>query len=302
MEAIDQALIERYMANEMTTTERKHFEQRLALETGLHQEFEEYKLVMEAIKLAEREELLKRFRQRDKILDSKGRMHSINRNRRFWLLSAAALITMIIAWKFFIQPGRNSDQAQDLPKDSTPIQQTLPVQKDTIQVQKDTIQVDEIKKKKKEEVKPVTKPSGKELYADNFEPYTDDTLNPTTRSDEDEMSALEKFQLSYWNGNYEEALAAFQNLGPALQENDNLRFIRANALMVVSQFDEATIILGGVSKNPKSTYKTEALYYLALCEVRNGQFDSARKNLTNYIGNPDALKKEKAKKLLTDLK
>jgi hypothetical protein len=296
MEALDQTLIERYLANEMTAIEQSVFEKRLALESGLQQEFEEYKLVMEAVKLAERQELLQRFRDRDKILDRKTGLRSLHPNRRIWMLSAAAILMMIIAWRFFIQPGHNSDQAQQFPKDSTNIQQPLPIQQDTLQEE-------ELNKEKKEEVKPKTnKPSGKELYADNFEPYMDESLNPTSRSDEEEMSAFEKFQLSYWKRNYNDALAAFQKLSPALQENDNLRFLRAIALMALSQVDEAAIILEEVSKNPKSTYKTEAVYYLALCYVRNEQFDSARKKLTSYLSDPDALKKDKAKTLLNDLK
>jgi len=295
MEALDQTLIERYLANEMTTTEKSHFEKRLALESELQQELEEYKLVMEAIKLAERQELLQRFRDRDKILDRKSRNYSIRPNRRYWVLSAAAIVMMVIAWRFFIQPAHHADQAQDFPKDSTLIQQNLPVQQDTPQE-------DKINNEKKEEVKKVTtKPNGKELYADNFEPYTDDSLNPTSRSDEDDMSALEKFQLSYWNRNYKEALAAFQKLIPAQQENDNLRFLKANAMMALGQLEEAAILLDGVSKNPKSMYKTEALYYLALCEVRNEHFDSAKKNLTTYLGDPGSLQKAKAKTILTKL-
>jgi len=297
MEALDQALIERYLVNEMTATERTHFEQRLALETGLRQELEEYKLVMEAVKLAERQELLQRFRDRDKILDRKTMLHSLNPNRRFWMLSAAAILMMIIAWRFFIQPGHDSDQAQQFPKDTTNIQQTLPIPQDTLQK-------DELNKEKKEvPMAENTKPKkGTELYADNFKPYTDETLSLASRSDEDEMTAFEKFQLDYGKANYKEALETFQKLSPAQQANDNLRFLRANALMVLHQFDEAVTILDKVSKNPKSIYKTEALYYLALCEVRKEQFDAARKNLTNYINEPDALEKGKAKTLLTDLK
>jgi tetratricopeptide (TPR) repeat protein len=297
MEAIDQNLIERYLANEMTATEKTHFEQRLALETGLQQELEEYKLVMDALRLAERQELLQRFRERDKILDKKNGIPSTNHNLRFWMLSAAAVLTMIIAWRFFIQPGHNADQANQFPKDSTTIQQPLPVQKDTLQR-------DELKNDKKEEpMAENTKPKkGTELYADNFEPYMDESLSVASRSDEDEMSAIEKFQLAYSKRNFNEALAAFQNLSPAYQENPNLRFLRAIALMALSQFDEATLILNEVSKNPKSKYKTEALYYLALCEVRKGQFDSARKILTNYLGDPDADQKAKAKTLLDDIK
>jgi tetratricopeptide (TPR) repeat protein len=204
---------------------------------------------------------------------------------------------MLFTWRFIIQPARNSDQAQIVPKDSTNIQQPLPVQKDTLQR-------DELKNEKKEEPMAETTKlkKGRELYADNFEPYTDESLSIASRSDEDDMSAFEKFQLEYGKANYKEALETFQKLTPAQQENDNLRFLKANALMAVNQFDEVSTILDKVSKNPKSNYKTEALYYLALCEVRKGQFDPARKNLTNYLGDPDALKKVKAKTLLADMK
>ena len=57
----------------------------------------------------------------------------------------------------------------------------------------------ELKEDKVKEQKP-SKPKvdGEELYAANFETYKDESMNPTSRSDEDELTAYEKFQLFYW--------------------------------------------------------------------------------------------------------
>ena len=296
MEALDQNLIERYWANEMSTSEKRNFEQRLALEAGLQQEFEEFKLSMEAIKLAERKELLQRFMQRDKILDKKNQVNHPGRTRTLWLLSAAAIIlAVMVAWNFLLSSTHSIDQANNTIPDTLTLDQKMPLQKDTLQIN-NSKEEEKIERKKDK-----AKSNEQVLYAANFETYKDDSMDPTSRSGEDELTTFEKFQLFYWEGNNAAALDEFNKLDPTYQANDNLRFLQANSLLALKRTAQAKQILLDIQKNNKSNYKTEVMYCLAWCDFQNGNLDATRKTLKNYIATENAQKKDNARKILAKL-
>ncbi|MFZ1676509.1 MAG: hypothetical protein WBP41_20685 [Saprospiraceae bacterium] len=293
MEQIDQTLIERYLANELTLSERNEVERRAKDDTQFRKDLAECKLSIEAIKLSEREELKNRFRQRDKILDKKNNNRSGGKSVSFLWLAVAAAVSILMAWYFIYAPEqRTIDQAKNDIKDSTLIVQNPPVVIDTIKTNAP----------KNEDKHPTRKKrTGQELYAENFEPYKDDTMDPTSRSGEEDLKPRDRFLLNYWEGNSKEAQAAFKSMIPSDQQNDNYRFIYANVLMSLNMTNEASLILTGVVQNPKSIYATESLFYLGLCNLKVGKEDEARKNLEAYIHHPDAQYKEKAKKIFAEL-
>jgi len=296
METLDQTLMERYWANEMSTTEKRNFEERLSLEAGLQQEFEEFKLTMEAIKLAERKELLQRFMQRDKILDKKNLVNHPGRTRTLWLLSAAAIIlAVMITWNFLLSPTHTTDQANNTKQDTLIVDQKLPLNKDTLQINKSK------EEEKVERKKDKSKSDEQELYAANFETYKDESLDPMSRSGEEELTTLEKFQLLYWEGKNVAALDEFNKLSTTYQANDNFRFLQANSLLALNRTEQAKKILLDIEKNQKSIYKSEVLYYLAWCDIQNENIDAARKKLKNYIATPNAQQKDDAHKILAEL-
>src|SRR5688500_5835007 len=100
MEERDRILIERYLAQEMTATEKLEFENRMLHDALLRTEVEQYQLAIEALKIAQREELKDRFRQRDKILD-KGNTRHISGRRSLWLLAAIITGVIILSWSLY---------------------------------------------------------------------------------------------------------------------------------------------------------------------------------------------------------
>jgi len=313
METLDQILIERYLGNEMTAVERSDFEKRLAIEPELKQELEEFTLVMEALKVAERKELLNRFHRLDLELDKKKGNSPLNFTRNIWLIfAAAAVIAAFLGWRLLFTSENNATLETNVnPPDSVIVQQPILVKEDTVQEkelikevdQKNVTQKDKGPKDPSNQIMAVSASSdGEELYADNFEPYVDESMSVTSRADEDNLTPYEKFQLSYTDKNYNEAIEAFKKLSPSLQQNDNIRFFQANALMAVNHISEASVILNEILNNPKASYKTEALYYLALCDVKNGKFESARNKLLKYTEQPGAEQKQKAASILAGLK
>lgn len=313
METLDQILIERYLGNEMTAVERSDFEKRLAIEPGLKQELEEFTLVMEALKVAERKELLNRFHRLDLELDKKKGNSPLNFTRNIWLIcAAAAVIVAFLGWRLLFTPENTATLETNVnPPDSVIVQQPILVKVDTVQEkelikevdQKNVTQKDKGPKDPSNQIMAVSARSdGEELYADNFEPYVDESMSVTSRADEDNLTPYEKFQLSYTDKNYNEAIEAFKKLSTSLQQNDNIRFFQANALMAENHISEAIVILNEIVNNPKAAYKTEALYCLAMCDVKNGKFESARNKLLKYTEQPRAEQKQKAASILAGLK
>lgn len=294
MEQIDQTLIERYLAGELSPSERNVLERRADSDPQFRKELNEYKMTLEALKLSQREELKNRFRQRDKILDKKD---NTGASSKYYVLMmvAAGIISILIAWHFLYTPDRPIDQAKSDSKDSIEIVQNPPVIIDTIKTNPIKIKG----KENKEPVKP--KNTGQQMFAENYEPYKDESLDPTSRSGEENLTPLKKFLLSYWEGKNKDALTAFGTLNPSYQQNDNYRFLYANVLMALNKTDEAGLIMSGIIQNHRSIYTTEARLYLALCQIKAGKNAEAKKNLKTYLEAMDATQKEKARKILDEL-
>ncbi|MEP6646136.1 MAG: CDC27 family protein, partial [Saprospiraceae bacterium] len=165
----------------------------------------------------------------------------------------------------------------------------------------DTIKTNLIKIKGEENKEPVkTKNSGQQIFAENFGPYKDESMDPASRSGNN-LQPFEKFQLYYWEGNAKNAYAVFDSLKTSDKQNDNLRFLYANVLMSLNKTQEASLILNGIIQNHKSIYSAEAKYYLALCNIKAGKIEEAQKNLKTYLADGDAIQISNAKKILKEL-
>ena len=265
MEDLDQTIIERYLANDMSAAERIEIEQRAQQDPGFRKELEEYKHAVKAVRLSERDELRNRFKQRDINLDKQIKGTSSGRNIRTLMIVAIGILIALLAWKFLSPDNR----------------ETTPMQNDG----RDTILVKE--------------PG--DVFAANFEPYSDGFMDPTRRGQETTLSPLEKFQLNYWTKKYPETIHSFKELTKAQQENDNLRFVYANALMATGNTLDAEPILAKITSNPQAIYRTEARLYLALSEIKNNKIAEARENLKAYRDQPESTQKELAEKLLAEL-
>lgn len=296
MEQIDQTLIERYLADEMTLSERNEVERRAKDDAQFRKDLAEYKLSIEAIKLSEREVLKNRFRQRDKVLDQKNTAGRQGTRYYMLIMAAAAVISILVAWYFLYTPDRTIDEAKNETRDSTSLVQNPPVIIDTIK--KNDVKNKEIKPTK-EDHKP--KKTGDQIFAENFEVYKDDAMDPTSRSGEENLKPQEKFQLQYWEGKYKDAQATFRTLSPAEQQNDNLRFLYANVLMAMNKTVEASLILKGIIQNHKSIFTSESQLYLALCEIKADKNSEAKKYLQAYLQEKDVTKREMARNILKGL-
>lgn len=299
MEERDIVLIERYLAGELTLSERAEVERRAQEEPAFKKEFTEYMMALEAIRLAGREELKNRFRQRDKILDGKSaQVKRFNPGNHFWKLAAGVLIMILLGW--LIYKGYQKPYEENI---ITEVEMDSVIDKNidtTGSLQNTELRASNEEKKENKKILK-TRNKSEELYADNFEPYRDESMEPMARGDEDELSAFEQFELYYWDKNFEKAVAAFESMSESQKQNDNLRFLYANALMGLGKTDKAINILTDIIKNNKSIYKVEANLFLALSYLRVGNESEAKKHLDIYLKDESSEQKEKARKILAGI-
>lgn len=303
MEEIDQILIERYLAGELTEAERHDVERRRAEDPSFHQEIIDYEEAVLALRQKQREELRQRFARRDEILDKKKPEPARpDKNRFIWLWVAAVLVTALVIWRFLLTTDQPMVPAKVDAADSTQTSQPPLVRMDTLS-RKDSLnhqQQTEKSKKPKPDMAGNTK-KGQALFAEYFEPYKDAMMDPTTRGD-DEMSPLQEYQKAYWDGEYQKARKLFSQLSEDYQSNDNYRFSFANALLETGKTEQAISILESIIKNNRSRYVAEAYFGLAMCYLRKGNKAEANDWLVKYVKLEKASNKEKANEIIRKLK
>ena len=135
------------------------------------------------------------------------------------------------------------------------------------------------------------------LFAENFKPCKDDSLEPSRRGTAG-LSPSERFQQLYWDDKHQEALIAFDALGAADKNNDNLQFLKANCLLATGRAEEAAALLEQIIRNDRSRFMAEAKWYLALSYLKSGQSEQARNLLRNIETDPQSPRQPDAKRLL----
>lgn len=141
-----------------------------------------------------------------------------------------------------------------------------------------------------------------QIFADNFDVYRDETMNPNVRGGDEDTTALIKFQKEFWNGNYASALILYDSLSTDLQQSDRLRFFKANMLIENNRTDEALTILHELRQDPDFIYADEVNWTLALIHLRSGEIKEGvalLKLLTKAESNEV---REKARELLKELR
>ncbi|MCB0598878.1 MAG: hypothetical protein H6557_25870 [Lewinellaceae bacterium] len=295
MEDKDISLIERYFRNELTSAERKAFERRLAQDEAFRQEAELHGKAQQAIRLKEKGEVLSRLSERGRLLDAQ--KNTAGRYRPWWL--GGGFILLLAAFFWLQWNGAPSPETQAPPAVSPQEGTQQAVPPDTAQV----IQPAETpQEKEKERQPPVASATEKQelLFAQYFQPYKDETLEPSVRGDE-EPSASDTFQQLYWEGKYREALAQFESLPPAAKSNDNWLFIKAECLLVTGKAAAAATLLEAILAKDRTRFMPEASWHLALAWLKSGSLEKAKGQLAAVAGDAGSPWQANAAAVLKDL-
>ncbi len=298
MEEIDLNLIERYLANDLSEKERADFEQRRKEDALFNQEIADYENAKEALMIKQRDELRLKIKGWDQDLDApKQDVINPKKFRHFWLAIAAILVLALLLWWFKFTPDHPAVPVNTDGKDSLTIDKPNVV--DSISPPKEKPE-DQKEKEHQPDMADAAK-KGAELFADNFTPYKDKSMSPVSRGDND-LSPIDQFRTYYWNGRYKEAIKVFSTLGPQYQNNDNLRFVYANAVAVEGDYEVAQLELVNIINHKKSIYLDEAQWYLGLLYMQQGDMTNAGKYFKNCVIAVEGKHKKEAKDLLEKIK
>ena len=140
--------------------------------------------------------------------------------------------------------------------------------------------------------------SPEELYASNYEPYPN-TVYVITRDDTVDNSLERKAFSAYEANNIMKAIDYFQDL----RQNSGLDYVDfylAQAYLANNEIKKAVPLFEKVVAN-NTDFKSEALWYAALGNLKSGQESKATQQLEALIFD-GSYKKEEASKLLKALK
>ena len=138
--------------------------------------------------------------------------------------------------------------------------------------------------------------SPEELYQDNFAPYRNVTY-PITRGEEAVDEKTQAF-LAYSKGDYEAAVPLFETLYTSEQEPYYL-FYQANALIELNRAGEAIPLLEEHLKT-SDPLTDKSSWYLAMAYLQLEEVENAKKVLKDVV-DKNAYKAEDAKRLLEEL-
>jgi len=110
MEERDQALIESYLANELSAEEKRQVEQRIKDDAAFRDMLNAYTIAVEGLRQNERVRLKERLKARDKILDRQIEQPARRVVIRWSIAAAAVVLLGLIGWKFLL-PGQANGTA-----------------------------------------------------------------------------------------------------------------------------------------------------------------------------------------------
>lgn len=287
----DYGLIERYLRHQLSEAEEQVFEARMAADEMFRQEVQLHGRAMAALNFQGLNDLKKKLQQREET----HALQKQKRQRRFWgllllLTLGLALVLIFWCWAKIGTPPESEPVIQKTPTDQpkTKPQKSLPP--NTLPEKQST-------------TAPKTPPIAQRkvnndaLFAVAFQPYRDASLNPNVR-DEQNPSPFEQFLQQYWEKQYLPALQAFEKLAAELQSNDDVLFLKANALLATGQTAAATALFEGIISRKTARFVQQADWYLALCFVKNGDLLRAKKALQAIAAQLDHPQQEDALALL----
>jgi hypothetical protein len=297
MNEFDLALIERYLRGELNEAEREAFETRMAADEAFQREVDLNSRALAAVNFAGLRDLKKNLQEREVAF-----RQSKKRTRQRWLLALLTLFLMTLVAYWLWKKGAAKQHTG--PHIQTP-PSTIDSLKKTEKSPSDNIQLEQTKQP--ENTAPSKPPiaqrqlDAQKLFAEAFQPYRDASLNPSVRNEES-ATPFEQFLQLYWENQHPQALAAFENLSPALRGSDDALFLKANSLLATGQTTAAAALFEAIQSRGESRFAGQAEWYLALCFLKNRDLGKAKKQLERLLSKPNAPQRSEAQRLLRQIR
>lgn len=140
-----------------------------------------------------------------------------------------------------------------------------------------------------------------ELFAAHFEPF-DNIVVPVERGNADNLSKAQTAFTAYENGNYAEAIAAFESLPDSLAGLPVYQFYGAIARLQIGDGENVTQTLQNLSDSASFQFQKPAAWYLGLAYLQSDNADAARKIFTEIKADTTHPYQKEAAEILEKLK
>lgn len=296
---IDQ--IERYLMGESTPEEAQAIEERMTVDPDFRAEVEELRGSIEAVRDHHRSLLFQQFAEWDRQIPSDDPTGTRTESgRRWWIIGLACVILCLGAWWFISHrpvPAAPIEVAPAARPDSLDSERRVgPESPDEM---KPSIQESRPSDMAARE-KTVDRPAAGALFAEYYEPYKDEMLNPEMRGSGPE-ARIDSFRLAYWDGQYDIAIRLFEDLPLSLRAAATDRFCYAGALLKTGRTDQAIPVFRAIHEDPRAFYRAEAAYAMALAYLAKGEASKSVTWLDAYLEDPMARQADKARQLRSRL-
>ncbi len=255
--------IDRYLSGEMNTQEKLDFEKRMCEDPAFRNEVAQYQDSIRALKVYSTNELKQRLKQRQ------ASRNAASTSYKKWLRLFMAVAAVVFLYWFNYRSS-----VKTVSPDSQILMDTVLKSTPLLEIDSNSIHQDTIQAKTEKQI------SREDLFAMNFKPYSDDLLEEMARGEGDK-TPFEQFQYEYVSKNYTESIKLFETLDASLQSNDNVVFIKVNALMATGDIRTSAQLLERIIKNKKTRHLKESLWLYALCLIKEGKIEAAKSLLKN---------------------
>lgn len=285
--------IEQYLNGKMEESEKATFERELAEDSTFKEKVEDYRIALQAIRVDGRAKLKNRLAKLD--LENTETIHSEKKTNyaKIGIIFFFVLL-LLISSIWFITNTPNTPTSPILKNDIEPqekpgFQETIPNDIPEETLKPTSSENTTLPEKKETPTKPIKKkdpiakttPSfskNKELFAQHFEPYQHPSLRPTVRGQGD-LSPREKFELAYWEKEYEQLVLLWRSLTDAQKSNKNLLFLKAVALAENGFITEAKSDFEQLVQQKKHRFVQQSEWYLALITLYENDHITAKNSL-----------------------
>ena len=289
MNTSDQDFIERYYSGSLDTQELQELHRRSQMDAAFAAEVKLHGLALQAIRIEAESGLRTRLAQKGKALDAENTRRPNPILKKTGIALFVIVIAMGIVGIWLLNRYMYPDQAPS----------TAPTESEqNLRQPAPTLPPPAVRDSAEAPAVPAPV-SAEDLFAAWFEPYRDASIEPSIRGEmQGELTPEETFYQLYWDARYAEAITAFERLEPESKEKGDLRFLKANCLLVESKTAPAISILEATGR---TRFADEARWLLALAYLRKGQQAQAATLLNNIAGDAASPKRKSAARLLAKL-
>ena len=296
MQESDLDLIEKYILNLLDDKTKSEFEIRLKSDKALQRELDAYTLAIQSFRTSQKPDIRNHLIELENKIKRK---ETLIETVKYFLWSVLVIAIAFLMYKNFIG-DQTHNVSNDLKKQGQ--EGIKAIESEGSSKMESIHMADSIKIMPKSQKKDAERNNNanKKLYAMYFKPYADHSLNTETRGGN--YDVMDRYYDAYLSNNFEKTIIIFDSLSQVMQENDNILFIEAIALMGTKEMEDSGKKLTTIIRNNKSRYLMQAEWFLALNFLYKNQIEKSGNLLLQIKNSRNHPYQKNAEKLFEEIK